>query len=181
MSIQRRTQTHCTRGIRASEIICSTLKSGRTRVRDDLGLLVIDLLTRRRLRLNGVATLADGKINLHTEQVYFNCPKYIQKRDLDISPTQISTISEVRKATELTSRQQQWMMEADTFFIASFHPSGADTSHRGGHPGFVQPLTPRKLVFPDYSGNHLFNTLGNLIVNPQSGLLFINFEQGHIP
>ncbi|MBD2020206.1 pyridoxamine 5'-phosphate oxidase family protein, partial [Leptolyngbya sp. FACHB-36] len=67
----------------------------------------------------------------------------------------------------------------DTFFIASLHPThGADASHRGGYPGFVQ-VDSERLVFPDYSGNNMFNTLGNLQVNPSAGLLFIDFEQGH--
>src|SRR5262249_25058473 len=66
-----------------------------------------------------------------------------------------------------------------TFFIASTHPQGgADASHRGGEPGFVQVPDAHTLQWPDYVGNNLFQTLGNLSVNPRAGLLFVDFERG---
>ncbi|MCI0447449.1 pyridoxamine 5'-phosphate oxidase family protein, partial [bacterium] len=68
---------------------------------------------------------------------------------------------------------------ADTFFIASHHKDGgADASHRGGNPGFIQVLDKNTLRFPDYTGNTMFQTLGNISVNPNCGLLFIDFERG---
>jgi uncharacterized protein len=69
---------------------------------------------------------------------------------------------------------------ADTFFIASAHPErGADASHRGGRPGFVQVAPDgRSLRFPDYTGNRMFKTLGNLTVEPRAGLLFVDWESG---
>ncbi len=147
------------------------------RLKDELGLLVIDLATRRRLRLNGKAKVQDKKIYLHTQQVYFNCPQYIQKRE--IKTTTNRGKPNIQVGTTLTPQQQQFIQQADTFFIASFHPqSGADASHRGGYPGFIQVLAPDKLVFPDYAGNNMFNTLGNLVENPQAGLLFIDFATG---
>lgn len=147
----------------------------------DIGLLVIDLATRRRLRLNGKAEIKlGGKILVYIQQVYFNCPKYIQRRRLRVNAVPVSSVPKVNRVMELTSEQQQWIAQADTFFIASFHPkSGADASHRGGNPGFVRILNASKLVFPDYAGNNMFNTFGNLFVNPQAGLLFIDFEQGN--
>jgi uncharacterized protein len=81
----------------------------------------------------------------------------------------------------LMERQKQWITDADTFFISTRHPeSGADLSHRGGNPGFVRILDDRTLVFPDYSGNNLFNTLGNLKIDQRAGLLFLDFESGHV-
>jgi hypothetical protein len=70
---------------------------------------------------------------------------------------------------------------ADTFFIASAHPKrGADASHRGGRPGFAEVAdNGRRLAFPDYSGNRMFQTLGNLAVNPRTGLLFLDWETGN--
>lgn len=145
---------------------------------DEIGLLAIDLATRRRLRLNGKAERkSKSEIYLHTQQVYFNCPQYIQKRE--IKTTVNRDKSSVQIGATLSPQQQQFIQQVDTFFIASFHPqSGADASHRGGYPGFVQVLQPDKLVFPDYAGNNMFNTLGNLVENPQAGLLFIDFETG---
>lgn len=80
----------------------------------------------------------------------------------------------------LTERQQDWITAADTFFIGSAHvQAGTDASHRGGNPGFVQVHDSRTLRWPDYAGNNLFNTLGNLNVEARAGLLFLDFEHGH--
>ncbi len=79
----------------------------------------------------------------------------------------------------LSPAQQRWVATADTFFIASYHPAdGADASHRGGLPGFVQVRDSTTLLWPDYAGNGLFNTLGNIAEYPQVGLLFIDFASG---
>lgn len=106
---------------------------------DDIGILVIDPATRRRVRINGKAQLdPDGSIYVYTTQVYFNCPKYIQLRQLD-TDTKVQTLSSIENTKTLTSQQQQWIAHTDTFFIASYHPQGgADASHRGGYPGFVR-------------------------------------------
>jgi predicted pyridoxine 5'-phosphate oxidase superfamily flavin-nucleotide-binding protein len=80
---------------------------------------------------------------------------------------------------ELTGEQRRLISEADTFFIASAQPEGgADASHRGGNPGFIRFLDENTLEFPDYPGNTMFNTLGNIAVNPNAGLLFLDFERG---
>ena len=64
-------------------------------------------------------------------------------------------------------------------FIASAHvEGGADVSHRGGTPGFVRVVDARTLLMPDYAGNTMFQTLGNLQANPQAGLLLIDFASG---
>jgi hypothetical protein len=65
------------------------------------------------------------------------------------------------------------------FFIASARPEGgADASHRGGNLGSVRFLGENALEFPDYSGNTMFDTLGNIAVNLSVGLLFLDFEGG---
>ncbi|MBD1925839.1 pyridoxamine 5'-phosphate oxidase family protein [Trichocoleus sp. FACHB-90] len=150
------------------------------RVRDDIGILAIHLATRRRLRLNGKAQVQpDGSIYVHPKQVYFNCPQYIQIRHLESDFAQPS-IPSIQDRQTLSEEQQQKIAQVDTFFIASFHPdAGADASHRGGNPGFVKVLSANKLVFPDYSGNNMFQTLGNISLNPNTGLLFVDFERGN--
>ena len=74
---------------------------------------------------------------------------------------------------------------ADTFFIASRYIedgdapySGVDISHRGGAPGFTLVSHEGQLLFPDYAGNRMFNTLGNIQEDPRCGLLFIDFASG---
>ena len=141
-----------------------------------LGVLAIDSLTRGRVRLNGRAEIRGGGVVLHTEQVYGNCPKYIQKRDLTLR----SNLAQpsVEHAGTLSPELRVWIGKADTFFIASRHPtSGADASHRGGQPGFIE-VEGNVLRWPDYQGNMMFNTLGNLHANPNAGLLFIDFGSG---
>jgi len=147
--------------------------------RPELGLLVIDPATRRRMRFNGRGLLRPDGVFLHTEQVYGNCPKYIQKRRLVAEVPERPSTPE--RTERLDGRQQTWIARADTFFIASFHTAGgADASHRGGNPGFVRVLDERRLAFADYSGNNMFNTLGNLAGYPPAGLLFVDFESGDL-
>ncbi|MFH7024017.1 MAG: pyridoxamine 5'-phosphate oxidase family protein [Heteroscytonema crispum UTEX LB 1556] len=147
---------------------------------NDVGLLVIDLINRRRLRLNGKAEVHQENIKVEIQQVFFNCPKYIQVRHIQKAVTDSIEAPETFVTDTLNETNQLWITQADTFFIASYHlESGADASHRGGFPGFVQVVNSQKLVFPDYSGNNMFQTFGNLSVNPNAGLLFIDFAQGH--
>jgi predicted pyridoxine 5'-phosphate oxidase superfamily flavin-nucleotide-binding protein len=142
------------------------------------GMVVIHLAARHRVRLNGMAHLRpDGKIILNTQQVYGNCPQYIQART--VVGERDSSNAAAQTGMRLNAQQQRSIQTADTFFIATAHPqSGADASHRGGKPGFVRVEDETRLLIPDYSGNHMFNTLGNLAVNPHAGLIFPDFESG---
>lgn len=146
------------------------------RVRPEIGLLVLDPQTRRRMRVNGRGSLTDGGVLVETDEVYGNCPKYIQRRLL------VGEAKEPRERARvsngLDASQRAWIGAADTVFIASFHPdSGADASHRGGEPGFVGVENDR-IVLPDYPGNAMFNTWGNLLQYPRAGLLFLDFATG---
>jgi len=145
-----------------------------------VGMIAIDLATRRRMRLNGKAERRPGGIHVRAEQVYANCPKYIQARDLEtVDHGPGAGRRNVRRAGALTDEQRRSISRADTFFVASAHPTGgADASHRGGQPGFVRFFDDDTLEFPDYSGNTMFNTLGNIAASPNVGLLFVDFERG---
>jgi predicted pyridoxine 5'-phosphate oxidase superfamily flavin-nucleotide-binding protein len=145
---------------------------------DQLGLLIIDLATRSRLRVNGTAILKpDGAILLKTKQIYGNCQKYIQARAIVGTREPLAPV--VRRSEQLDAPQQSRIAGADTFFIATAHAEvGADASHRGGLPGFVRIESVNRLIFPDYRGNRMFNTLGNLESNPRAGLLFPDFATG---
>jgi uncharacterized protein len=143
----------------------------------DVGLLLIDPATRRRMRVNGRAR-PDGAAGLEitTREVYANCPKYIQPREVAL-PARATP--PVRLGSSLDAGQMRRLADADTLFLASRHPvAGADVSHRGGAPGFVHVTAPDRLVIPDYSGNMMFNTLGNLAADPRAGLLLVDFEHG---
>lgn len=152
------------------------------RIRRDLasderiGILAIDFATRRRIRVNGRGHVDGSSIVVRTIEVYSNCPQYIH--DHELSPGGDVPDATARESASLDLDQQAMIRAANTFFIASAHPAGADASHRGGDPGFVQVDSPSRLSFGDYSGNNMFNTLGNLATNPACGLLFIDFDSG---
>jgi predicted pyridoxine 5'-phosphate oxidase superfamily flavin-nucleotide-binding protein len=146
--------------------------------RPELGLLVLDPATRQRFRVNGSGLQGEEGIFVAVEQAFGNCSKYIQRRDP--APDQASLASSA-VSDRLDSTQQARIAAADTLFLASAHPEGgADASHRGGFPGFVRILGPRRLAFDHYPGNGMFNTMGNLIVEPRAGLLFLDFTTGDV-
>lgn len=65
------------------------------------------------------------------------------------------------------------------FFLATADAEGRpDCSYKGGEAGFVRVVGERTLAFPSYDGNGMFKSLGNLLVNPWVGMLFIDFEKG---
>ena len=154
----------------------------------DVGILGIDLQTRARTRVNGkvIRRGADG-FAVHVVQSFGNCPKYIQARRprLDDDPGTIGEKRPVHRADRLNAAEAALLAHADTLFIASQFSEGGDdwshgvdVSHRGGRPGFVLVAHETLLLIPDYAGNCLFNTLGNISVNPKCGLLFIDFDTG---
>lgn len=149
-----------------------------------LGLLGIEPHTRRRNRVNGVVVEKNpNNFTVRVQQSFGNCPKYIQAREAIYFAREPST--KVQRSLSLDAAAQQLIRMADTFFIASAHPTptlenraqGVDVSHRGGKVGFVR-VENNVLTVPDFSGNSFFNTLGNLILNPRAGLLFIDFANG---
>jgi predicted pyridoxine 5'-phosphate oxidase superfamily flavin-nucleotide-binding protein len=150
-----------------------------------VGLLVIDPATRRRMRANGRArACAPGHLCIQVDQAYANCPKYIQKRRIDHTAAEAVTVGSaaIHYHTLLRPEHRALVADADTFFMATLHPErGADASHRGGTPGFVAVSDDgRSLLWPDYAGNAMFNTLGNLAVFPTAGVLFIDWTRGSI-
>lgn len=149
--------------------------------RDDaqIGLLLLDFSTRRRLRINGSVRVGAEGFAVSTRQVYTNCTRYIQSRRCELADAASPRLRKTCRATSLTPDQRERIGNADTFFLATGHPEGgADISHRGGFPGFVQAVDAETIVWPEYNGNGMFNSLGNLVENPACGLLFLDFETG---
>ncbi|HEY0467048.1 MAG TPA: pyridoxamine 5'-phosphate oxidase family protein [Polyangiaceae bacterium] len=158
-----------------------------------LGLLGIQLETRRRNRANGriVARDADS-FAVEIEQSFGNCKQYIQAREPTFDANLLSTAAPPRpEAARLSTRARELLATTDTFFIATASASaasgkdgeGVDVSHRGGRPGFVRvtdgPQATR-LTIPDFRGNFIFNTFGNLEVNPRAGIVCADFRTGDI-
>ncbi|MEG8279721.1 pyridoxamine 5'-phosphate oxidase family protein [Streptomyces sp. AHA2] len=144
-----------------------------------VGTLALDPRTRRRMRLNGTARPTPRGITVEARRVFANCPKYIRRRDL-VNPATCreEAPSGARRSATLTRDQQTFVSAADTFFVATVSTDGAEVSHRGGDAGFVRAESPREIVWPDYAGNAMFLTLGNLVTDSRAGLLFLDWTTG---
>ncbi|MGF1537014.1 MAG: pyridoxamine 5'-phosphate oxidase family protein [Elainellaceae cyanobacterium] len=160
------------------------------RVGADIGILGILPANRRRNRLTGRLSAVDKTgITVSILQAFGNCPQYIQTREFDV----LSDIYRPQQEREILQGQsldhdaRRLISQADTLFIAtSYTPGedspalGADASHRGGKPGFVRVEEDRTLVFPDFTGNYHYNTVGNILLTSKAGLTFIDFNTGDL-
>jgi predicted pyridoxine 5'-phosphate oxidase superfamily flavin-nucleotide-binding protein len=152
-------------------------------VGEGIGATAIDLATRRRIRVNGaVAGVSPHGFVLRVEECFGNCPQYIQRREVlevaeapapdDIDRARRLAVESAGLAPKIADR----IRAADTFFLGTSHPHrGPDCSHRGGAPGFVR-VEGNSLWWPDYHGNNMFTSIGNLAVEPAAALLFVDFE-----
>lgn len=147
-----------------------------------IGLLGIELHTRRRNRANGRVSFAgEPGLIVAIEQSFGNCPQYIHPRLVELAPA-APTAVETFEGLDAAARAH--VLGADTFFVATasgagVENGGVDVSHRGGPPGFVR-VEGDVLTIPDYRGNRYFNTLGNLLLEPRAALLFLDVETGRL-
>jgi len=154
----------------------------------DVGVLGIQLETRRRNRLSGtVRSVGPGGFEISVRQSFGNCPQYIQTRSVALRDDGAAGRRPIHRGDRLDAAARALIERSDTFFIATIHAdgsgdaaTGADVSHRGGRPGFVRVEDDHTLSFPDFSGNLHFNTIGNILLNPKAGLLFFDFERGDL-
>lgn len=167
-------QVSVTRGVRATDPLAPTLAEARDL---PVGTIALDPRTRRRMRVNGRLRRTARGFAIEADQVFANCPKYLQRRE-SYETVVGREPADPRRAGELTSTQAEFIAEADTFFLATVHEHGADASHRGGNPGFVQADSPHELTWRDYPGNSMFLSLGNLLSDPRVGLLFLDWTTG---
>ncbi len=155
-----------------------------------IGLLGIELSTRRRNRLAGhITQVNDTAIEIEVDQAFGNCPQYIQMRELINIDKEVLEKPEVTSINRFDSKTREFIHNSDTFFVASYAKTennkanineGVDVSHRGGRPGFIRVDDDNTLTIPDYTGNFHFNTLGNFLLTPKAGLLFPDFETGDL-
>lgn len=163
-----------------------------------IGGLSIDLASRNRLKLSGRLIsgrhgLEINRLNDHdgfgearlmfsVESSLGNCPKYLNKKTIIPALPNPVMISDSLPLPEMAVRL---LAKADMFFISSSTSNDSKrsvgTNHRGGPPSFVRVLhndtaNGTALVFPEYSGNRLYQTLGNLHLYPRAGLCFPDFD-----
>ncbi len=154
-----------------------------------VGGLGIGFGSRRRNRFTGHLTEIGEALVIALDQSFGNCPQYIQTRApiFKRDPKDHAGLAGAERLDGLDREARALIEVADTFFIATAASDegdpirqGADVSHRGGRPGFVRVDGDGNLTFPDFAGNLHYNTLGNLAINPRTGLLFIDFESGDL-
>ena len=153
-----------------------------------LGFLGIELHTRRRNRMNGrVESTTDGHLRVAVEQTVGNCPQYIQGRETEwVREAGDNTPRETQALDRLDDAALSLVRAADTLFVATrapadgAHAASADVSHRGGRSGFVRVEDERTLLIPDFTGNFLFMTFGNLQLDPRAGVIFVDFATGDL-
>ncbi|SPS01997.1 pyridoxamine 5'-phosphate oxidase family protein [Cupriavidus taiwanensis] len=154
-----------------------------------IGLLGIELPTRRRNRMNGIIVARDqAGLTVEVEQSFGNCPRYIQLRD--VAAAELAAAPATWHGDALDAHASAWLRGADTLFIASSHiaspqdegehTGGVDVSHRGGKPGFIRVDDAHTLTFPDFNGNNFFNTIGNLLADPRAGIVVPDFADGSL-
>jgi predicted pyridoxine 5'-phosphate oxidase superfamily flavin-nucleotide-binding protein len=126
------------------------------------GLIVMDFAARRRLRINGTLSSTGAGMAIDVVQAYGNCPQYIRPRQ--VRPGPAGTVPRLlRRGDALEPADIAQVQSADTFFLGTSHAVRADANG---------------LRWPDFPGNNMFNSLGNLAVDPAAALLFVDFLSG---
>ncbi|KAH8811284.1 oxidoreductase FAD/NAD(P)-binding protein [Xylogone sp. PMI_703] len=159
-----------------------------------VGGLTIDLEYRSRVKLYGrmkagVLTadeknegVGEAQLLVRIDESLGNCPKYLNKKRIIPS---IPTPKLISDSPQLPPQAVSLLEKADLFFISSSNgQKDMDTNHRGGPPGFVRVVSNDKdgavIVYPEYSGNRLYQTLGNLQTTPLAGLAVPDFDTGDV-
>ncbi|CAK1354528.1 unnamed protein product [Cercospora beticola] len=159
--------------------------------------LTIDLDTRKRVKLYGrmiagalstrddevtgqQESIVEMQVVLKIEQSLGNCPKYLNKRKIQPAVAKPELVSD---SAQLPQQALDLLAKADLFFVSSANKDeDMDTNHRGGPAGFLRVESNEDsgaiLAWPEYSGNRLYQTLGNLAVNPKAGICVPDFDTG---
>ncbi|KAL2044923.1 hypothetical protein N7G274_002698 [Stereocaulon virgatum] len=122
---------------------------------------------------------AEVQLVFAIQQSLGNCPKYLNKKNIVPAKPEPLLLSD---SPILCDRALELLEKADMFFISSQYESNMGTNHRGGPQGFVRveqnDTSGTVIIYPELSGNRLYQTLGNLYTNPRAGLVFPDFDSG---
>ena len=144
-----------------------------------VGGLAIALAQRRRARLNGELTVGDDKTFLDAEEAFTNCRKYVAPSEAMDNAMQIGPAK--REAIALGDAWvRDVLSRAETCFLASVSPAGMpDVSHRGGPAGFIAlDAANATLAWPEYVGDGMLKSAGNVRTNGQITLLVVDLPTG---
>jgi hypothetical protein len=164
----------------------SKLKSNRDDIffknietRPTVGVLFHEAARRARYRAWGLARTEGNELSITIKMGYPSCPKHIQREVIEVPENAELPVSNYENGTLLGALELDVISKAHTFFIATQTKKGdIESSHRGGNPGFIEILEHGVLRVPDYLGNSMFSTLGNIYENPKAALLFVDHKKG---
>jgi ferredoxin-NADP reductase len=150
----------------------------------EMSALAFDLQTRDRVKLAGkmVAGARTGtgrvQVAMHVTESLGNCPKYINKKDIVPQMPEPELVSD---SLPLPPAALELIERADMFFLSSTNGITMDTNIRGGARGFVRVIKNTEdgveLIYPEFSGNRLYQSLGNLKVDPRIGIVIPDIER----
>jgi hypothetical protein len=145
----------------------------------DAAILAIDYVDKLRIRVNGKGKFRDGRLHLDVEESFGNCNLYISRPESDLPAREAfaHVPAPSKEGRKLTVSERERIEGAQRFIFATASARGADVSHRGGEAGFVRAFE-NELTFPDYPGNNMFATLGNLLEDGRCALLFPALGEG---
>lgn len=150
----------------------------------EMGILYFNPSIRRRAKSLGHGTIQpDGTIRYRMHRMFGLCTKYIFRRSHEIAVASGTETAGSPSAArrELSAADRTQLALTDTIFLASHSDQhGTDPTHRGGPPGFVTVIDDATVSIPDYVGNGMFQTLGNLLLDDRIGVLSIDFATGRI-
>lgn len=145
-----------------------------------MGGVTIDFMSRRRNRFNGQLELNGSGNAMKILQAFGNCPKYITRRRLRRTGQNLGgvTAGEAQQYQQLSSEDAALLEKTDMMYLGTGHPEhGADMNIRGGQAGFMRSLADGQfLAWPDYVGNGFYMSLGNTKLNPQAGVLVVDWD-----
>ncbi|KAF1936394.1 hypothetical protein EJ02DRAFT_506560 [Clathrospora elynae] len=157
--------------------------------------LAIDLMTRKRVKsagrliagtvrevdveVEGEPETKQDQIQLVTkiEQSLGNCPKYLNQ--YEIQPALVRSELEA-EGPSLSDEGKTLGSKSDMFFLSTSTEDDMNVNHRGGPSEFLRIISSKKIVYPEHSGNRLYQSLGNLQLNPKIGITFPNYENGDV-
>lgn len=153
--------------------------------------LSVDLENRDRVKIAGRMvvgvmagdSLSVGEVQLlvNVKETLGNCPKYMNKKVIRAHLPDPRLVSDT---LPLPKEASGLIEKADMFFLSTANGEAMDTNHRGGPPGFVRVVKNEDsevvIVYPEYSGNRLYETLGNLYLNPKIGITIPDFDSSDV-
>jgi ferredoxin-NADP reductase/predicted pyridoxine 5'-phosphate oxidase superfamily flavin-nucleotide-binding protein len=157
--------------------------------------LAIDLMARKRVKVAGrviAGTVQDVNVEVESqfptthsqiqlvtkiEQSLGNCPKYLNQYEIEPALVNSSLISQ---GSTLSPEAKALISAADMFFLSTRTREDMDVNHRGGPPGFVRIVSSDEIAYPEYSGNRLYQSLGNLHLDSRIGVTFPDYGTGDV-